>query len=84
MSRKTMSEAIDRLASQVPNGHLLAASDPVKLLDAASSRLAAWEPVVRAAEEMRRRWDERASPAKQQDAAVAVVVACRRVPKEEA
>lgn len=47
-----------------------------------AERLAAWEPVVAAAEEMRRRWDERASPAKQQDAQVAVVVACRGVPKE--
>ena len=47
-----------------------------------AERLAAWEPVVAAAEEMRKRWDERASPAKQQDAQVAVVIACRGVPKE--
>ena len=47
-----------------------------------AEKLAAWKPVVRAAEEMRKRWDEKASPAKQQDAQVAVVVACRKLPKE--
>jgi hypothetical protein len=47
-----------------------------------AEKLAAWQPVVRAAEEMRKRWDEKASPAKQQDAQVAVVVACRKVAKE--
>ena len=47
-----------------------------------AEKLAAWQPVVEAAEEMRARWDERASPAKQQDAQVAVVVACRNMPKK--
>jgi hypothetical protein len=47
-----------------------------------AKQLAAWGPVVRAAEELRKRWDERASPAKQQDAVVAVVVACSKIPEK--
>ena len=46
----------------------------------ATECLAAWEPVVQAAEKMRKCWDEKASPAKQQDAEIMVVYACRDMP----